>query len=279
MRSHQKRRTLHWALAAALVTVAAGCGDDDDSSASDPSESAYCDKAREWAIHELEPVDDTDPAAFKVYWTEFLAFEQAATDLAPDQLKTKWKLKADAERAMFTPVLEKYDYDITAIMESGTPEEQATLEAPPDVEVAQVTILTYESEVCGAVQPQPADVSFEGEVAGSYCELMAAEDEKSGAVLAEGAEPDAVKEIFQTFEQSEAALVEAAPEVIRDDVAAVSKWTNSRQKAAIERNGWDIKKVLREGSAQDRADLNFADPDIREQYARVGAYEEQVCGA
>jgi hypothetical protein len=37
--------------------------------------------------------------------------------------------------------------------------------------------------------------------------------------------------------------------------------------------------VMREGSAQERLALNHAAEDIREQFARVRAYDEQVCGA
>ena len=67
--------------------------------------------------------------------------------------------------------------------------------------------------------------------------------------------------------------------MIKDDVAALSAWALGPQREAIERHGWDFAAVMREGPAQDRLDLNHADEDIREQYARVLAYEEQVCGA
>ena len=131
--------------------------------------------------------------------------------------------------------------------------------------------------MCGAVQPLAADVAFPDEEPGRYCELAMAEDERATDVLADGAEPAAIEDFVAGAREREAVLVEAAPAVIEDDVAALASWTVDRQAEALERHGWDIRVLLRDGSAQDRADLNYADEDIREQYARVTAYEEQVC--
>ena len=290
MRTHMTRRTIPWALAAALL-LAAGCGDDDNEAsaggnagAPPPAEataagSAYCDVALEWAIHELTPFDDSDPAAMERYWADHTEFEERALATTPDELKADWELKMATEDETIDVVLEKYGYDVVAIMEQGTPEEQATFEAPPDVTAAQSRIGTYESETCGSAFPEPADVSYAGEEPGSYCELVGAEDERAREILAAGGDPAAVEEFFSSQTEAKAAIVAAAPEVIKDDVTAVSEWTLGPQAEVIEAHGWEIAAVMRDGSAQERYDLNYADEDIREQYARVLAYEEQVCGA
>ena len=138
------RTTIGLGLAVALSVAAAACGDDDGGGGSAASGSAYCDHAREWAIHELTPVDEADPVAFRAYWTEWVAFEDAALASAPAEIRGDWERKVAAEREHFTPVLEKYGYDVGALMTSGTPEELATTEAPPDVQAAQNRVLTYD---------------------------------------------------------------------------------------------------------------------------------------
>jgi len=43
-------------------------------------------------------------------------------------------------------------------------------------------------------------------------------------------------------------------------------------------HGYDFIGVIREGTPDERADLQLTADAIRDQYARVTAYEEQVCG-
>ncbi len=294
-RTARPGRTRPVALAVALalgLTVGAcsssDAGDDEAATttapatgtADDPAESAYCDAAREWAIHEVtQPVDETDPVAFEAYWNEFLAFEQTALDTTPDELAADWQRKVDTENETINPVLERYDYDVVALQENGTPEELATLEAPPDVEAAQDRILTYEADVCGAQQPRPADVSFEGEEAGAYCDAVAAEQERIGEVMGGGADPADVEALVAELVEGGPAQVDVAPASIQDDVAAVAAWTAGEQRDVLAAHGYDFIGVIREGTPEERADLQLTADAIRDQFARVAAYEEQVCDA
>jgi len=274
MRSNPTRLTIHLTIAAAFVVVAAGCGDG-DTSASDGAESSYCDAAREWSIHELEPLDDADPAAFRAYWEDFVAFEKAAADTAPEEVADDWDLKIEAEVPM-NAVLDKYDYDTTAIMQSGTPDEQAAFEPPPEARAAQDRILVYESAVCGAMQPLAADVSYSGEEPGRYCELVAVQDERAAEALASG-DPADVEAMFDELAGSSADLIDAAPAVIKDDVKELAVWATGRQRDAAERYGYDLRTAIREGTPKDRADIQHSAEEIREQFARVLAYEQQIC--
>jgi hypothetical protein len=286
MRTELIRTTVHWGLAATITVLAVACGDDSGGSsevaapaADDPSESAYCDAAREWAIHELDPFDESDPVAFRAYWEEFLAFEHAALDTAPPELADDWQVKIETEDATINPVLDRYDYDLAEMEARGTPEEAATLEAPPEVQAAQDVIFAYEADVCGAQQPLPAEVSFEGEAPGPYCELVSAEYERVSEVMGSGTEPAAIEALSDELIASGAEIVAAAPEVIADEVAALRDWQAGPQRDALERHDWDFIGLIREGPAQDRADFQQTDPAIRDDYATVAAYEEQVCGA
>ena len=129
----------------------------------------------------------------------------------PEELAADWQLKVEAENETIDVVLEKYGYDVAAIMEEGTPEEQATFDAPPDAAAAQDRILAYESEVCGTGFPAAADVSYEGEEPGSYCELVAAQDEQAAEALASG-DPAASRRSSPIQAESGAAIVDAAPD-------------------------------------------------------------------
>lgn len=281
------RRTIPWAIAAALL-LGAGCGDDDNNEESEGSDEApaaetaagdseYCEVAVDWAIHEMTPFDDTDPVAFRAYWDTYTTFTGDALTAAPEEIASDWQLKVEWESGL-TRILEKYDFDGAAMQAQGTPEEAAAFEAPEDAAAAQDRILTYESEVCGAQQPQPADVSYDGEEPGSYCELVAAQDEMAAEALASG-DPDQLEAAFSELEAGADALVDAAPDAIKDDVADLTAWTSQRQEPVAEEYGWDFAAAMREGTIQQRLDLNRADAGIRDQFARVIAYEEQVCGA
>ena len=290
MRTHLKR-SVPLAVVLVLGLVVGACssdGGDDDAApttsapttpADDPAESVYCDEASEWAIHEItQPVDDTDPVAFQAYWEAYMDFENAALESAPDEVHDEWQLKVDGENATINPLFEAYDYDLADLQENGTPDELASLEPPTEVQDAQDVILTYEADVCGAQQPRAADVSFEGEEPGTYCELVAADNERIGEVFTNGADPADVEELTAALIEAGAAEIEAAPDAIKDDVAAIAAWTAGEQNDVLEAHGYDLIGVIREGTPDERADLQLTADAIRDQYARVTAYEEQVCG-
>jgi hypothetical protein len=46
----------------------------------------------------------------------------------------------------------------------------------------------------------------------------------------------------------------------------------------LEAFDYDLVTALREGTLEQRLAVNHADEEIREEFARVRAYEEQVCG-
>ena len=142
---------------------------------------------------------------------------------------------------------------------------------------AQDRIQTYDSEVCGSRQPVAADVSYAGEEPGPYCELAVAGNEAAAEALASG-DPREIEVMADQLEANSADLTDDAPDVIKDDVAALAAWTSGPQRDVLDRFEYDLAAVMRDGSAQDRADLNQADPEIRDQFARVTAYEQQVCG-
>src|SRR5438445_12822948 len=73
------------AAVAVAVGIAAGCSDSKPAASS-----AYCDAARQWAIHELVPVNDQDPAAFKTYWNEYLGFVDKGVHLSPKPINAEW---------------------------------------------------------------------------------------------------------------------------------------------------------------------------------------------
>jgi hypothetical protein len=131
------------------------------------AKSDYCEVARDWAVHELVPIDDTDPTVAEAYWGEYIAFVNDGERLAPKPIRDDWRIYAASSRSV-TPVLEKYGYDLNLLFATATAEEQAVFEPGPAVQEAQRNVLRYESEVCGAQPPLPASVSFAGETPGHY---------------------------------------------------------------------------------------------------------------
>src|SRR5439155_17260421 len=124
-----------------LALVAVGCGSSSPkatpassptttattATATDPVDSPYCQTVRKWTVHEFNGEGDAfadDPVAFKRYWTDYAEFVDTATQQSPAEIRDDWTTGYDLVRK-FTPVLEKYDYDLARAQAKGTPAELA----------------------------------------------------------------------------------------------------------------------------------------------------------
>lgn len=257
----------------------------------DPNDSEFCKTARAWMVHELNGDGDSfadDPVALEKYWGEYLAFVAAGSQQAPAEIQDDWSVGYDFLVKEFTPILEKYDFDIERAKAEGTPAELAigkrVDEGPNEAEQrAQDAVHEYEGRVCQTSQPPAADVSFAGvKVNKSYCDASLAVDEYFGeSVAAEKFSIEAMR-VFATSDKLETLAEKAkanAPTEIKADVEANIDWTLNEKLDVIEKYGYDTRKLFLEGSAEDRAVFQDSDPAIADHYARVLAYEEQLCEA
>jgi hypothetical protein len=235
-------------------------------------------------VDQLVPVDESDPAAVRPYWAEYLAFTGKARRLAPAVIRDEWILNDDAIRTQLTPVLEKYGFDPQRMEAEATDAEKAIAEQPPeDIQRAQAAIHRYESEVCAAEQPPAADnVDFSTEQrATAFCEALAADDEMSAAALAAGAKAEDMRKLATSAEFQAVIDKEhdTAPAVIKADADALYRYWKTRQLPLVAERGYDIRAILLEGPQADREVLQSTSREIRDHYARVAAYEERVCGS
>jgi hypothetical protein len=141
-------------------------------------------------------------------------------------------------------------------------------------------VQVYEAEVCGSQRPLPAKDTFAGPADEDYCAGVADFDAAMGEAFADGPDPRALQAIVESddFDAGLAAEVDAAPAEIHDDVAAVAEWTRERHVTLLERYDYDLARVLLEGTAAERRTWQYGEPEIADAYARVVAYEEQLCG-
>jgi hypothetical protein len=283
-----------------LALVAVGCGSSTPKAtpastptttaapAADPVDSPYCQTAREWLVHEFDGEGGAfadDPPAFEKYWGEWITFIDTATQQAPAEIRDDWPLAYPNVKA-FTPVLEKYDYDIARAQAEGTPAELALgkrldEEPPPEQQRAIAAVKEYEGRVCQTAQPPAADVSFAGAPKNqAYCDGVEAGDEAvEEQIAAKKWAVDAVRS-FVTSDAFRAGLDKAAanaPAEIKADVLADVDWQRNQQVDVLEKYGYDVRRLLLEGSKEDRAIFQRSDPSIAGHYARTIAYEEQVC--
>lgn len=285
------------AFLAALALLAA-CGDDSssDSAASadgatgattaavavDDAESPYCRTALDYAASGLTPVDDSDPVAFEAYVGAYVEFVETAAAQAPAELADAWALNAEAITTQFAPLFERYGYDVARIEAEATPEEQALLnEPPPDIAEAQASILEYESLVCGAGQPPAAeDEEFSGPADSPYCEASNGVDAAMGEVVAAGVQPEDFEALLTSgdIDAFLATQDETAPEEIAEDVVVVNDFTRDELIPLMEAYDYDARAILLEGSAAERLVFQSADPAVLDEFTRVEAYDEQVCG-
>ncbi len=181
---------------------------------------------------------------------------------------------------MLTPVLETYDFDVERIGSEGTPAEQA-LEPPPDVQAAQAAILAYESQVCGTGPGGAAEVSFADDpTAADYCETVAAFDDGYAAVVNSAFEPALLRAFIESpgYTMVLDAQAANAPAVIAADVEALTEWLRTRGPEVLIAFDYDLRRLILEGTPEDRAIVQQTDPAIRDHHARVLAYDEQICG-
>jgi hypothetical protein len=289
---HTHRRLIRFTTACvAIATLGlAGCGGGGSKAAStttttappaEASESAYCDTAREWQVHELVPFDGSDPAATKKYVTEWVAFATEAEGQAPDELRTDWQLNRRALVDTVVPLFEKYGYSQARAEAEATDAELALFEEPPpDVAQAQDRIHAYEDSVCAAAQPEAADVEFTGAGSKQYCEAVVASEEAADEVEVGGMPAEEVRALVTSsdYRAGQDAIVAHAPAAIHDDVVAVREFDTSQWEPLLKRNNYDFVRVFLDGSQHEREILQHRVPEVSTAWARITAYDEQVCG-
>ena len=278
-------------LAVGISILTAACGKDTEKTATTAkptatanaaAESPYCDAAREWAVAELTPFDDSDPAAFRAHWDAFVAFIDKGTQLSPAPIHDDWAVYG-AVIAKQTPVLERFGYDKGRFEEQATPEEKALFEDPgPEAGKAFATVLNYEALTCATAQPPAAEVDFSDEKpAQAYCEAAGADNEMMGEVVGNGFTPEDFRALVTSKDYQAVTKKErdAAPAVIKDDAEALYTFLQEEQLPLVAKRGYDVRKIILDGPHADREILQGTAGAVRDSSARLAAYEEQVCGA
>jgi hypothetical protein len=279
------------ALIAGVVCSAmlAGCGggDDEETASAEGFESAYCATARSWAAHELNGGGDGafahgGPAALERWWNEQLAYLKVSLQQAPPVIHEAEATFERTIRTRLTPVLTKYGFDPKRLEAEGSPSEQALVaEQPPDAAKADEARRVYQDRVCGyGGEPPAADVTFKASPsARPYCKAVAAQLKGNEEVESSGFDPEALQAYVTSDGLLDAldAQDATAPSEIAADVKADNDWARTRVLEVLEEFDYDVRRILRAGSAQDLAVYTSWDPAIREQGRRVTAYQEQVC--
>jgi hypothetical protein len=281
---------------AALISVAltfamlAGCGGSDNKQTSLPVEgfdSAYCVTARNWAAHELNGGGDGayargGPAALEKWWNEQLAYLKISLQQAPPVIHEAEAIFERTVRTRLTPVLTKYGFDAKRLEAEGSASEHALVaDQTPKAAKADEARRVYQDRVCGyGGEPPAADVTFKAIAAAKpYCKAVAAQRKGNQQVESSGFDPEAFRSYVTSDSFSEAldAQDATAPSEIAADVKADNEWARTRGLKVLEEFDYDVRRILREGSAEDLAEFTSWDPAIRKQDSRVTAYQEQVC--
>jgi len=83
----------------------------------------------------------------------------------------------------------------------------------------------------------------------------------------------------QDFTKVLGALDATAPAQIAPDLRAVTEWFRTRWSEVVGNFDYDYRRLLLDGTPEDRAVFNRFHPDIVEHWSRTKAYVEQVCTA
>jgi hypothetical protein len=112
------------------------------------------------------------------------------------------------------------------------------------------------------------------------CKAAATQDNGFDKVVSSGFDPGA----FRTYATSDSfaralrAEDATAPPEIAADVRIDNNWVRTRKLKVLQKFGYDLRRVMLEGSAKDLAVFTYWDPAVREHDRRVTAYVQQVCG-
>ncbi len=283
------------------VLVLAACGGEPNATgrsarqvSTDPGDSPYCDALMKWGAYDwFKPGGEGFPGepgkplagqpgaieANKAYHQKYTQFANQARQLAPPEIREAWNVYHAMGTGPFTAILERSGYDLT------DPKFLAVFENPPEsiipgMQAFEQHIRPYEARVCGSDQPPPADVKFTGKASNAFCRTSKQLDEGFQGIIFEGTNPAALR-AFLTSPDYEAALnrlEQTAPAEIKADVVATNEFHREKQIPLVEKYGFDLRKLVANGTSLERHVFNAASPDIAENTARVEAYEEQVCG-
>lgn len=294
MKTHQEsKRPLFGTALISLVLalpMLAGCGGSDDEETALPAEgfdSAYCATARSWAAHELNGGGDGayargGPAALEKWWSDQLAYLKISLQQAPPVIRDAEAVFERTIRTRLTPVLTKYGFDPRQLEAEGSASERAVVEEQsPEAAKADEARALYQDRVCGyGGEPPAADVTFKASAAAKpYCEAVAAQQKGNEKAESSGFDPEAFRSYVTSDSFSEAldAQDATAPSEIAADVKTDNDWVRTRILTVLEEFDYDVRRILREGSAEDLAAFTSWDPAIRKQASHVTAYQEQVC--
>jgi hypothetical protein len=275
------------------AVLAAGCGGGDNSATALSADqvaafgSPYCGTAREWAVHELEGSADGayargGPAALKKWWSEQLAYLKTSLEQAPPELHKAEATVERVYRTRLTPLFEKYGFDFKRIEAEASASENALAEPTPEEQKAQQTYDLYKDRVCGyGNSPPPAHVTFMTSAASkSYCKAAAAQQGGLEKVVSSGFDPEAFRMYVTSdgfLDALDAQDATAPPEIVAD-VKVDNDWVRARKLPLLVKYGYDYRRLLLEGSAEELAAFTYFDPAVEEHDSRVSAYVQQICG-
>ena len=282
---------------AVLAACSSGSTGDDDAPAAAREEPAaqvavfdtpYCQAARHWAVHELDGSADGayargGPTALHTWWDEQQSYLTAQVGQAPDEIRDAEALNERDVRTRLTPLLEKYGFDLERFDQEATAAEQTRAEhGSRRVAEAQRARDEFQNRECGSGgSPPPAEVRFEGDAsAKAYCRAARAQEHGMRDVVESGFEPGA----FRAYATSDSFLdaldaqEAAAPAEIAADVRADNQWVREQKLTLLERFGYDLRRLLEEGTAAELSAFSYWDPRIIDQDRRVEAFVSQVCG-
>jgi hypothetical protein len=277
------------ALTAGLALLA-GCsggeGDQTAFTAGSGSDSAYCRAYRSWKVFELDgggAFDQPNPAALRTWWNAYLVAEETMLREAPSEIGNAVGVKVGHIRAVLTPVLERYEFDLKRIQRDGTAAEQAAFYGLPPAEVdkAQEAQYAYEDKTCGtAPTPPSADVRFVADASSKpYCRALGAFNAEVEKVSDSRFDPDVMRTFVtgERFANVLDGLDEAAPAEIADDVRADTDWFRRRWSDVVAAYDYDLRSIYLRSTPEDLAIFNRTHPDVLEHTSRVAAYEERIC--
>jgi hypothetical protein len=218
---------------------------------------------------------------------DYAVFLEKGEKIAPLEMKAAFHTFATHYQKTLEPLFAKYGNDEARFDKEATAAEKklANSDPPPNIQKAFGTILRYESQVCGVGGPKSADVKFTGSSKSQTCVLYRKDQTAHDKWLGSDFSAKANREFFTgrmavlDARDRAASADPAIPAAIKKSIHTYAVHYRTKQLPALAKFEYDWLKTMENGTADDRHAITDSDPDVWDQVALGGAYDDQVCSA
>ncbi len=235
-------------------------------------DSAYCLAARNYAADITEVVGSSEAQINQAQTGVELTYITSAEPVVPADIAEQFARYAPVARQAAAE-FELSQWDLERLLTTGTAPTLEFLDGSnPDV--AELT--TYDQEVCLIGTPPVVERDFTTADPG-LCVALAPMTQARSTIEVDGGTAAAMQSIAAAWAAIASSEPQGGPPGLTADAVAYTSWMRDRATPVLALFGNDLRRVIREGSADQRRLVSGWDSEIRDAAGRVERYSLDRC--